>query len=294
MSTANAFDLPNLLFPVFLTHLQVRNQLQTACYVLYCYDHLLVFSDEVEQIWKQPFNISSLLYSLNRGATHMLFIAIQAGLSPKYWTDWMCDYFSNFRGACTIVGFGIAQMTLLLRTYALYGRSAWLLGGLLAVLTAQAILMAICVVTANAQFNSWGCVAVGTVSYYGAIWIAPLVTDTLILVAILLRMRAYRRAQLDVPMAQQICRDGISYYLVILSANMLGLVACCAWTVGKPDATSALLWSDLTTIGTPFAQIITSLVVARLQLDLRARQGTLPGRNARPPPFFALANLGGD
>ncbi|EJD39492.1 hypothetical protein AURDEDRAFT_171492 [Auricularia subglabra TFB-10046 SS5] len=90
-------------------HQQGNYKFQTASYALYCYDHLLVLSDEVEKIWTRRFTFASLLYVLNRYITHIQFIAIPVGFYEKTWTEQQCDRFVKFPGAGTTTVFGIAE-----------------------------------------------------------------------------------------------------------------------------------------------------------------------------------------
>ncbi|EJD39494.1 hypothetical protein AURDEDRAFT_71147, partial [Auricularia subglabra TFB-10046 SS5] len=128
----------------------------------------------------------------------------------------------------------------------------------------------------------------------GAFWAAPLLTDTCIFTLTLIRTWTYHRAHVKIPIAQRIFRDGVLYFLVIFCGNLLNVI---------------LYWSappDLTALGASFTHVMTSLMVARLHLNLRSEQSEpryQPSRNSglsRFPhrqshenqTFFTIGNLG--
>ncbi|KZW01645.1 hypothetical protein EXIGLDRAFT_638154 [Exidia glandulosa HHB12029] len=278
------------------THQQANYKFQTASYALYCYDHLLVFSDEVDRIWRGRFTFASLLYILNRYLTHVQFIAIQAGFYEKNWTPEQCDRFVKYPGASTTTVFGIAEMTMILRMYALYGKNKWILGFLSLVLTAQVTIMGVCLSTGVRvpfPLGFPGCVLTGTVSFFGAFWAAPLVTDTCIFALTLFRIIGYRRLQVKIPLMEQIFRDGVLYFFIIFCGNLLNVLLF--WTAP----------ADLTALGASFTHVMTSLMVCRLQLNLRKGRrddgvygggGHLrePSSASANQTFFTIGNLGGD
>ncbi|KAJ3513298.1 hypothetical protein NLJ89_g3026 [Agrocybe chaxingu] len=96
-----------------------------------------------------------------------------------------------------------------------------------------------------------------------SLWIAPLVTDSCLFVLTLWRARRYLRnggyADQKLRIVQIVLRDGTLYFFVIFLANLMNTMIY--------FFSSAL---DLKAIGASFSQLITSVMVSRLVLNLRS------------------------
>lgn len=115
---------------------------QTANYVMYIYDHLMTFSDEVDKIWSQKLTFATLLFYINRYITHCQFIILQVEFQETTWTDSMCDRYVRFAGAATLSLVAVAELTMIFRIYALYLGNKFILLFLLLVLSGQICFMA--------------------------------------------------------------------------------------------------------------------------------------------------------
>ncbi|QRV77946.1 hypothetical protein RhiJN_05961 [Ceratobasidium sp. AG-Ba] len=104
-----------------------------------------------------------------------------------------------------------------------------------------------------------GCIMGGHGPYMAALWLAPLAMDTVITgLTIFKTMQYLRQRHGQVRLIHVILRDGLLYFAVILVANLLN---CVIYYVAPPD---------LKVIGASFSQIITIIMISRLQLNLRS------------------------
>lgn len=108
------------------THfLQFRIQWASIAFVYY--DYILTFPDELQYMWKQRFRVSTLLYIMCRYAIigNVLFLL---GISQLLGTS--CNSVYQLVGALSVLGRTAIVITFTARTYAVYGRSKWILASL--------------------------------------------------------------------------------------------------------------------------------------------------------------------
>ncbi|KAF5388915.1 hypothetical protein D9757_005094 [Collybiopsis confluens] len=134
-----------------------------------------------------------------------------------------CDRYVRFAGGATLSLVTVAELLLILRVYALYLGNKYILLFLLLVLVAQIV------------FCAWGlhfgkrvplpdgfpgCVLTGSSQWFATFWAVPLITDSCIFLLTLWRTVRMRNLTRDRTM-QVILRDGIVYFTVIFSANLM-------------------------------------------------------------------------
>ncbi|KAF4581761.1 hypothetical protein EYR40_002779 [Pleurotus pulmonarius] len=224
-------------------HLVGNYKFQTASYVLYIYDHLLTFSDEVDKIWHQPFTFASLLFYINRYVTHCQFIIIQCAGPEFYETDWP-----------------ISVLVMILRMYGLYLGNRFILYFLLAVLCGQVVVMAYAISTGvrvplPPGFS--GCVLTGRNTWFAGLWAAPLVTDSCIFLLTLWRTIRFKKSNVQARLMSIFLRDGTIYFFIIFGMNLMN---CLIYFVAV---------EDLKAMGASISQIMTAILIARLQLNLK-------------------------
>ncbi|KAF8532566.1 hypothetical protein JB92DRAFT_602234 [Gautieria morchelliformis] len=239
---------------------------QTSIYALYFYDHLLTFSDEVDKIWLQPFTFASLLFYINRYFTHGQFIILNNFMKQR--GPMQCNGIMKFPGAGTLCLVAIAELIMILRVYAIYLANKYVLVFLLSILSGQIITEAW-----GVQFSIRipqpstfpGCVPTGSNNWFAALWVAPLVTDACIFVLTIWRTVRYKRKHGRMTTMDIILRDGIMYFFVIFSANLMNSLIY------------FLAPEDLKAVGASFSQLLTATMISRLQLNLRQarRSGTI-------------------
>ncbi|KAJ7634564.1 hypothetical protein FB45DRAFT_1025499 [Roridomyces roridus] len=299
-------------------HLRNNYMFATACYVLYIYDHILTFPAEVDKIWSQPLTLASTLFYLNRYVTHGQFIVLQVAFFETQWSVETCEKYVLFPGAATMSLVAITcpfgnspltshSVTLILRVYALYLSNKYVLSFLLAVLSAQIVLMGWALhfgIRVPLPPGFPGCVLTGNNDWFGAFWAAPIATDTLIFLLTLWRTLRYQREHGRMNYMHILLRDGVMYFMIIFSVN---LVNCIIYFSAVQDMKAA---------GASFSQIMTAIMISRLHLNLRrgssravvtselpmmsfaTRAGYSSRRTSKTiggdTTFFSVGNLGGE
>ncbi|KAF8893338.1 hypothetical protein BD779DRAFT_1669660 [Infundibulicybe gibba] len=200
---------------------------------------------------------------------------------------------------------------MILRVYALYLGNKVILAFLLSLLVGQIIVSAWAVhlgrrVPQPASFP--GCVLTGQNSFFAALWGAPLVTDSCIFALTLWRTIRYTHKYGRMRAMEIILRDGTMFYFAIFGVNLMNTLIY------------FLALGDLKAVGASFSQILTSIMISRLQLNLRYTDNpslsNAAAKSTRMEPktpsqvlstvafqsadnhtdstFFSLGNLGGD
>jgi len=294
---------PNAL-DTALTHLHAGLYFQIAAFVMLIYDHFLTFSDEVERIWKQKITGASILFFINRYVTPLEFIVIINAFQDPKWTKQACHHFVKFEGAATVALVAICELVMILRVYALYGRSTLVIVPLLCLLAVQISTSSVGLHTGFAvplPPGVTGCILTGTSRLFSAVWVAPLVTDSCIFILTLWKTRQYILDSRRSPTLDLFLRDGAMYFFIIFGANLLNTLIY------------FLAPGDLKAVGASFSQLITSVMISRLVLNLRslsestATDTSLRGRDIyfRQPHFrkqseenalltMTIGNLGED
>jgi hypothetical protein len=116
--------------------LHTVNYVLAVSLVLLFYDYFLTLPSEIELIWKAKFNIVKVLFLLSRYPTFIdVPVAVYMSVMPDIPRD-QCIPLNNISSWLTVLGIGIAEAIILLRTYAIWGRSRKVLFGLSALLAA--------------------------------------------------------------------------------------------------------------------------------------------------------------
>ncbi|KAF8973278.1 hypothetical protein BDZ97DRAFT_673996 [Flammula alnicola] len=263
--------------PVAFAHLLGNYEFHTSNYVMLVYDHMLTFGEEVEKMWSRPFTLPTLLFYLNRYVTHMQYIVIQVAFHETTW----CRRYVKFAGASTASLVAVAELIMILRVYALYMGNKYILAFLLALLSGQVI------VSGWAVHNGMqvpqppgfpGCVLTGKNSFFAALWGAPLVTDTCIFILTLWRTVRYMRKHGRMTVMQIMLRDGTLYFMAIFGVNLMNTLIY------------FLALGDLKAVGASFSQILTSIMISRLQLNIRYSMPSSGANLPKTKPFLADSN----
>ncbi|THU83153.1 hypothetical protein K435DRAFT_766027 [Dendrothele bispora CBS 962.96] len=231
---------------------------QLGAFVMVLYDHILTFAEEVSCIWGQKLNGATLLFFINRYITPIEFIIVLVAFHQANWPAEVCDRFVAFEGGATIALVTIAELVMILRVYALYGRPKFLLFVLLSLLVGQVVISSIGIVAGfAAPFPPplHGCVLTGTRALFPALWVAPLVLDSIIFTLTVWRTRRYLSQHVST--AYVLMRDGTIYFFLIFMANASNVIIYYSAA------------DDLKAFGASFSQLITSVMISRLILNLR-------------------------
>ncbi|PPQ84471.1 hypothetical protein CVT24_012144 [Panaeolus cyanescens] len=103
-----------------------------------------------------------------------------------------------------------------------------------------------------------GCIFTGESPLFPSLWVSPLILDSIIFALTLWRTRMYIRDSGKTPTIHVFVRDGALYFAVIFLANLMNTLIF------------FLSPTDLKAVGATFSQLITSVMVSRLVLNLRS------------------------
>ncbi|KAH7322060.1 hypothetical protein B0J17DRAFT_684831 [Rhizoctonia solani] len=226
-----------------VNHLVGAKYFMLASFIVLVYDHMITLAEEVDRIWQQEWTGATWLFALNRYLTELQFIVNLVSFHNPHWTGKACDDFIPFAGASTLVSIAT-----------LYQRNKYVLGLLAFFWTGQVIVMGTTMrhpTRVKLPEGLIGCIQGDNGTYGAAFWLAPLATDCVIFALTVFKSLEYiYKTRYQVPLIHVILRDGVLYFTVILSANLLN---CLVYYVSRS-----------------FSQIITVVMISRLQLNLRA------------------------
>ncbi|RDB18705.1 hypothetical protein Hypma_014732 [Hypsizygus marmoreus] len=268
-------------------HLLAGKYFQLAAYVVLIFDHILTFSEEVERIWKRRITGAAILFLINRYLTPLQFLVIIDAFHDPIWTrsvqvftgsvlfsmlismSFFClDRFVAFEGASTVALIAVCELIMILRVFALYGRSFPILIFLMILWVVQVIISSVGLSTGFAvplPPGLIGCIFTGSSPLFPSLWVAPLVTNSIMFFLTLYRTRDYILQTGHAPTLHIFVRDGTMYFLVILMANLMNTLIY------------FLAVGDLKAIGASFSQLITATMVSRLVLNLRSASALTDG-----------------
>ncbi|CAE6350188.1 unnamed protein product [Rhizoctonia solani] len=255
---------PSPEFATTVYHLAAVKSFMLASFALMIYDHMITLAEEVDRIWQREWTGATWLFVLNRYLTELQFIVNVVSFHHPHWTGKVspCDDFMPFPAVSTLISIAIAEIIMVLRTYALYQRNKYILRLLAFFWAGQVIVMVTTLrhpTRVELPEGLVGCIQGASGNYSVAFWLAPLATDSVIFGLTVFKALEYiHKMKYRVPLIHVILRDGILYFTVILTANLLNCLLC------------FLAPSSIKVIGASFSQIITVVMISRLQLNLRS------------------------
>ncbi|KZW02323.1 hypothetical protein EXIGLDRAFT_735783 [Exidia glandulosa HHB12029] len=230
-------------------YLFVTNAIGVVSFSVLLYDHLITFGDEVAVIWSRA-------HGRRNGPLIYLFIILRYFapigytvqlcsyfISPNVWTPEICARYVVFEGCMTVSALGIVALMMMIRVYALYGRSykilaflmslfilqfvvqGWLLSSAIPVkhdpIVLQGLGVAGCSMLFSPSVGAWATASAWLPVVYDAIIFALTAYKT----AHVLRRRNLRNRNLAGPaqgewIMKTLLRDGSLYFFVILISNV--------------------------------------------------------------------------
>ncbi|KAH8115710.1 hypothetical protein DFH11DRAFT_1742730 [Phellopilus nigrolimitatus] len=139
----------------FIRHSRVVQYVNIASVAVLVYDYLITFGDEVELIWKSKLNTGNILFFATRypafiDTSFMLVYLFHSNLGTN-----LCNKFYNAStysfGVCVI----IAGVIMSLRTYALWGRSRYILSTLISVTLLSFVIFIIAYIRSASGSTIW-------------------------------------------------------------------------------------------------------------------------------------------
>ncbi|KAG8926518.1 hypothetical protein FRC01_008752 [Tulasnella sp. 417] len=207
---------------------------------------------------RSPRSLASLLFCLNRYGTLCQLIVILLAYNQA-WSERVCSSWFRFAPGLCVISIGFAECILILRTYALYCRDKLVLLGLLVLFSAEMGVMGYCVSIATylrllPPFV--GCIPIGRMPMGVAFYIAPLCTDTVIFVLTVIKTARYLRTNVRTALPRIVLRDGVLYFVLIVLINLMNVIVYIVAPV------------SLMALGASFSQVLTTILISRLQLNL--------------------------
>lgn len=248
-------------------HLRWEDSLALASVSLLLFEYLITFAAEVDYVWSKPRSFVSMLYIVNRYFGPMAITVCMIALFDSGISEESCRHFAPFEGIFTLVTVLVAEAMLIIRVYALHERSKIILALHVSIWLVQTSLMSFTLahsgpVVIPTTSITFGCVLVADPSIGSLLimWTIPcLVFDTatfLLLVAgVWRRSRGHECSLLTL-----IARDGILYFGAVVASNTL-------WTV-----TGLVLSSDLKNVWAFMSTVLTSILIARITINLRSHE----------------------
>ncbi|EIN06886.1 hypothetical protein PUNSTDRAFT_106042, partial [Punctularia strigosozonata HHB-11173 SS5] len=108
-----------------------------------------------------------------------------------------------------------------------------------------------------------GCILTGKDNKFSLFWVAPFVTDITVFILTMWQTRLYSSGTRQMPLMRQFIRDGMVYFLVIVAANLMNVIVYFTAV------------TDLKAMCATFAQLLTSVMISRLVLNLRGMRQNL-------------------
>lgn len=243
-----------------------------ASVFLLLYDHVLTLSDEIDFVWKRRVTPVTCLFLLNRYYAPLVYIILVVAQFTPLLTPEMCKQFVLFEPfGVGIVLLSITEVILTLRVSALYGQSRVVMSYLLLILCGQ---LAVGIWTLSRPGSGpLPLLAVKVVAFTGCFYVsAPNLTKIStgclwieiafdISVFGLTLARTLRAVADDeaLGLVRTVFRDGILYFLVIFSTNLV-------WALMVIFAPIGLKY-----INAEPSVILVVIMINRLTLNLRSR-----------------------
>ncbi|KAI0729862.1 hypothetical protein C8Q72DRAFT_826907 [Fomitopsis betulina] len=190
------------------------------------YDYLLSLEDEAFLIWGSADTIPKLLYFISR-YFGLVVQCLNCANAPHLYCQkaiiWTC--------ISLYILVLCVEMSLMLRLYALYGRSRLIL----IILSSMFVAETTCVVTLSGLAykqafpniipypSDWpiqGCYYPPTPAWFDGVWLPLVGFETLLFVLMAVKVYSYRPLN-ELPILLRVLRDGTIYYFVILIALIL-------------------------------------------------------------------------
>jgi hypothetical protein len=276
-------------------------------FMILIWDHITTFDDEVEYIWKGRKGVVSTLFFLNRYLSPFGFIINLFAYLSLSWTVERCQHFVRYEGSMTVIGINTTALMMLMRISALYHRQPKVVGFVAAFFLVELGVNAWLLTHGTAvvhQRQIHACTMIFDDSVPG--WVAsssawlPLSYDTVVLALTLRKTIGPIRRKTAGKIARVLLRDGILYYSVIFSVNLVLVIMIAAAPAGLQNITAQLEY------------LLTVAMMSRITLHLRKQvrgresddalfsykfpSAMSRSRNATQPPVlrFARSTVAGE
>ncbi|KAJ6571465.1 hypothetical protein B0H19DRAFT_1130033 [Mycena capillaripes] len=244
-------------------------------------DHLFTLDTEINLLWRRRKSLSAYWFYINRYFGVFSGIAVSA-LPFLTLSLEMCIRYSLFRELVLVVAQTINSIIMVIRVYALYGRSRRILWGLFLI---GLVVVAVTIYSFSQQHASRPTVVGGchfdltesTSHHFAASWIAIVAFDALIFGLTLYNAYINRRRTIpSTSLHMIVLRDGSVYFAIMATANLANILTYYLPALVSPGSLST------------FANSISVTMISRMILNLHQHANV--GIMSEPTGVTAQAN----
>jgi len=248
-----------------LEWMRIETYTNVAAATILAYDCVLTLHTEATLIWPSKFNFVKALFFLTR---YMAFIDVSIvlyyQLTPRIDIT-SCNLAYSISGWFIIVGIIIAEMILIVRTWAIWGMKKMVAFGLgiffliacIPALVIEAIFLKSIEFSPLSDPRTPGCLVVAGSPILGIDFIIIIVFETLVLALTLVKGVQYFRVSSSHTFLSILYRDGILFYVYLLAISATNLIVILATPRGL-SSTLALI-----------QRVLHSCFSSRLLINLR-------------------------
>jgi len=230
------------------------------------YDYVLTFGEEVEFIWKQKISVGSILFLFNRYMPMIdLVIAMNSYTNRAIQQDKFCLPWVRIDVWITVLCVGIIDVLLLLRTWALWGRSRTILICLSVLLVAcilaasgTSLYYSLTVVEFPSLDNIRSCLyTIPNINIIYGSYVSSILFDSTVMILTLIKAVPARQPNGLTPLITQLLKDGVQYFVIIFLTAIVNMIMV-NLAPPAPSATLSILYL-----------VMASTLGCRLILNLR-------------------------
>ncbi|KAL5487683.1 hypothetical protein ACEPAI_5791 [Sanghuangporus weigelae] len=232
-------------------HLLAVKQYTTASYAFALYEYFITLDREIDTFWRRKFTFPTALWFLNRYTLYLSLFPTLIGFHVPF--------------SQQIISNVASGLTLSLRVYALYGQAWWVIVVLFPFFISEIVLESWAVDGGvPVPLPSWeiGCILTGKPNQA-------------------VRLRRY--GSMKGGILNVLFRDGVMYFLVIFLVNLANvvtyIVSPCLFSPDDssiPLVVSKVAPVDLKFANAPFTNVITTVMICRLMLNLKRANNQEP------------------
>ncbi|TCD64262.1 hypothetical protein EIP91_004301 [Steccherinum ochraceum] len=279
-------------------NLRTETYLDVASAALLVYDFILTFPAEVTLIWPSQWNLVRILFFLTR---YLAFVDMSLVLFYQTKTNVTVEtckrtYFPA--GWLIVIGISIAEIILVVRTWAIWGRSKriGIALGVVSVVALTPVLVIEHLFLNSLTFAPYpnpatpGCLLTGGSSVIAISFVIVIMFETFVLILTLVKGVQHYRIAGNRGFVSVLYRDGILFYIYLLrgwSRSSILLLASEATAVVSLINLIVIVTAprELADILAIFQRVLHSCLSTRVLLNLRearARETHLPSLNSTP------------
>ncbi|KAL0949006.1 hypothetical protein HGRIS_009105 [Hohenbuehelia grisea] len=271
-----------------LNRIRISSYLPVSSAGLFLYDYILTFGDELTLVWGEPWSLGKALFVLTR---YPAFVDIGMTLYHNIAfsvTVAQCILLYEITGWMFIAGMVIAELILLIRVWALWGRTKRI-AALLAIVSVVGIIITAITFSRFHTAQTFilmddiapsipGCFSTGGTDIVFVGYLILMSFEILILVLMLIKGVQHFR-HLSSSFLVTFYQDGIMYYAFLLGISIINVVVL---LTGPPEYANLL---------TTLQRTLHSLLSARVLLHLRqsaSRRVIMDDGPSEAPPLSSL------